>query len=382
MYAIERALRGVMGRWRRNALVVFAVALSAACLVTMLGISLASSDAIIESVSGGETTRVQAVLPAAAWAVEEEPLLNNSGNIEGVDAAGTLTGAEASGLKARLDSVARPEGIAVGIAVASPRGLAQRDLAILDGAISLPADPATATVLLGSRVARDLGVSARSGDNRIRINGSWVLVAAVLEESGESSALSASAVISPGALVPLGLTPVTRVVELRVQTERVGSALKYVAGSLWPADPAAVSLSAAQDPRQLRDRLEGETLGLVLAVTWVMIGVAVFLIANTMQIAIGERHREIGVERAYGVGRGSIAGQFFCEAALLGGIGAIAGLLLGAGASAAVCLINGWTILLPPLVLLVVPAGLLLGGLGGSLPAWTASRIRPIELLR
>ncbi len=58
-------------------------------------------------------------------------------------------------------------------------------------------------------------------------------------------------------------------------------------------------------------------------------------LANTMWVAIRERHREIGAMRAIGMHRRSVLLAFVLEAALLSSLGAIAGAALGLAASAA-----------------------------------------------
>ena len=57
--------------------------------------------------------------------------------------------------------------------------------------------------------------------------------------------------------------------------------------------------------------------------------VAVFVIANTFLINITQRRRGLGIMRAIGATRGQIAGFLYCETALMGLIGSIAGLVMG-----------------------------------------------------
>ncbi len=72
-------------------------------------------------------------------------------------------------------------------------------------------------------------------------------------------------------------------------------------------------------------------LQVIFAFLTVVLGVIVlFTTANTMGMSIMERTNEIGTARAMGVRRNGIRGQFLLEGALLGVIGASAGLLLSA----------------------------------------------------
>ena len=385
VYTIERAFAGALGRWRRNLLVVVAVALSAASLVTMLALSIGSSGAIVDSLNNGTTNRVQAALPPESWLMSEEKLLRSIIETPGVVAAGTMTGPEVSGLEAYVSSPAAPQEIAVGIAVATNAGLSTRGLVWLEGSYFpsesvLSQDPAY--VIVGSRLARDLGVSARSGDNTVTVNGRQATVAGIVEDAGESASLSTALIAHPDSLALYGETPPTRIVEIEVKTESVAVVTGQAPLALWGVDASGVSISSPPDPRQLRLTLEQETSGLIATVTWVMIGVSVFVVANTMQMALAERRREIGVVRAFGVSRASIALQFFVEAAFLALTGSLAGVFLGGLVSAGLTLFNGWDLSLPVEVGLVPIFGLAIGGIGGLLPAWNASKVRPIELLR
>jgi putative ABC transport system permease protein len=58
--------------------------------------------------------------------------------------------------------------------------------------------------------------------------------------------------------------------------------------------------------------------------------IVAFTLANTMGMSVMERTNEIGTARAMGVRRGAIRRQFLLEGAILGAIGATAGIVLGA----------------------------------------------------
>jgi putative ABC transport system permease protein len=63
-------------------------------------------------------------------------------------------------------------------------------------------------------------------------------------------------------------------------------------------------------------------IGVVMAI---IVG---FTIANTMSMSVMERTNEIGTARAMGVRRGGVHRQFLLEGAILGGIGATAGIAI------------------------------------------------------
>ena len=88
-----------------------------------------------------------------------------------------------------------------------------------------------------------------------------------------------------------------------------------------------------------------QALSFILMV--ILIGIMVAGIMNTLWIAIRERTREIGTLRAIGMQRDGVARLFLLEAAMLGVIGAIVGIGLGAVATFA---INAATIKVPTTV--------------------------------
>jgi len=124
--------------------------------------------------------------------------------------------------------------------------------------------------------------------------------------------------------------------------------------------------------------------------------VAVFLVGNTMAVAVAERRKEIGVLRAIGATRGLVAAVFLATSGLLGTAGALLGLPLGRAAalllvhtvSRSVSLAYATPIDVTSLrlsldvALVAVGAGSLASLVGGVTPAWVASQVPCIEALR
>jgi ABC-type antimicrobial peptide transport system permease subunit len=110
-------------------------------------------------------------------------------------------------------------------------------------------------------------------------------------------------------------------------------------------------------------------------------------VLNAMLMSILERTREIGVLRALGWGRRDILGLILREAFLLGILGGIASILIGvllAYLLTMAPLVGGmlqpeWTL---GVFLRGLTIALLLGIIGGLLPAFRATRMQPVEALR
>lgn len=170
-----------------------------------------------------------------------------------------------------------------------------------------------------------------------------------------------------------------------------------------PGEVSALAETLKKDPRvplhvesekefyaaqnQFADQFQ--TYGMLLAAI-LAIG-AVFGGMNTMYAAVARRSREIGVLRALGFGPGNVLMSFVAESAMLGLAGAIIGEALGVLVADA----TGLNSHLMNVGLFVFSfhlgerafaagliAGVLIGIVGGILPAWRASAIGVNEALR
>lgn len=130
-------------------------------------------------------------------------------------------------------------------------------------------------------------------------------------------------------------------------------------------------------------------LGLFLTA---ILGVAAVLGAtNTMLASIGARTREVGILRAMGFGSGAVLVAFLVEAALIGLAGGVLGSLLVLPLDGLETGTMNWNTFTdttfafrvdPPLLASAVAMAVLLGILGGLLPAWRAAHLKPVEALR
>jgi putative ABC transport system permease protein len=143
---------------------------------------------------------------------------------------------------------------------------------------------------------------------------------------------------------------------------------------------------AVQTSDQLLDILGGIT-GAIYSALVPLVGISLvvggIVLMNVMLVSVTERTREVGVRKALGATRRSIAGQFLVEAITLSLIGGVIGILLGlllafgiAAASPLPFAVAGWSIVLGLVVTLLI------GTFFGSYPAWKAAGLDPVEALR
>ena len=111
----------------------------------------------------------------------------------------------------------------------------------------------------------------------------------------------------------------------------------------------------------------------------------------TMYAAVANRVPEIGALRAMGFSRGSILTAFLLEALLLGGVGGLAGIGLAAGLSFVTFSTTNFQTfselafrfaMTPKIIALSLGFSLLMGVVGGFLPAVRAARMTIVEALR
>jgi putative ABC transport system permease protein len=121
-------------------------------------------------------------------------------------------------------------------------------------------------------------------------------------------------------------------------------------------------------------------LGAIAGISLLVGGIGVM---NIMLVSVMERRREIGIRKALGAQETAIWMQFLIDSALLTFAGGIIGVGIGWGGS---YLVNylGWmqTLVTTDIVILAVSVSVGIGLFFGFYPAWSASRLNPIEALR
>ncbi len=112
-------------------------------------------------------------------------------------------------------------------------------------------------------------------------------------------------------------------------------------------------------------------------------------VINTMIMSVNERRHEIGLKKAVGASDGEIVREFLLEAAVIGLLGGLIGLLLGWGLASLLNLVTSESLggssifnVTPRLMLIAVGFAVILGMIAGLYPAWNAARLDPVKALR
>jgi putative ABC transport system permease protein len=134
--------------------------------------------------------------------------------------------------------------------------------------------------------------------------------------------------------------------------------------------------------RQTYESLTGMIKTIGTAITLLSLIVGSIGIANIMFVSVKERTKEIGIRKAIGAKRSTILFQFLIEAVTICVVGGLVGLAIAFPVS---LLINAF--LLPtamPLwvVVLALVISAIAGVISGFFPAWSASKLDPVDALR
>lgn len=126
---------------------------------------------------------------------------------------------------------------------------------------------------------------------------------------------------------------------------------------------------------------------IILSGALIAIIVGGFSIMNTLTFAVIERTREIGIKKAVGARASRILREFLLEAAVIGIIGGIVGIGLGALMAVAINIgsrSSGIVLFLvtPRLIVEVFAFAIAISVIAGFFPARRASKLNPVEALR
>ena len=281
--------------------------------------------------------------------------------------------------------------IITGRVAGADRGLDTSQVDAAQGRLLTVADEGSRVTVLGSDIARE---SRTAVGETIELRGVPFEVVGILEPtlaSADSTALvplRAAQDLFVDTLPPAvasALDPGSVASQIIVFPE-VGTDEATLASQI-DALPAKVSTMTSAD----FDQQVGST---TLIFNAIIIGVAVISLVvgglsviNTMAMSVTERTREIGIKRAIGGSRRRIIRELVAEAGLIGAIGGVLGLALGAvvvvfaneaGRASGMILFD----LTLGTAAFAVGFSTILGMAAGIVPAWSAARLDPVQALR
>jgi len=252
-------------------------------------------------------------------------------------------------------------------------------------------DEGSNVTVLGSDLARQY--KKQVGDS-ITLRGESFTVVGILEPT--LTAPDGDAMVPLAAAQRLYLTTLPPLVAGKLSSSELATGLTvYPAAGTSPATVAAEVTAAIPDVSTMTGADFDKQIGSSTAIlNSILVGIGLISllvgglsVVNTMAMSVAERTREIGIKRAIGASRWRIRREVVTESALIGLIGGLLGLAVGAlivyagnqaGRGSGTILFE----LTAGTAISSVAFATVLGAFAGLVPAWHASGLDPVTALR
>jgi putative ABC transport system permease protein len=375
---------GLRTRRLRAALSALGISIGIAAIVAVLGLSASSSAGLLAEIDALGTnlltvTNGQNLLGKPAELPTAAPAM--IGRISAVNAVQDIGATRANAYRSPLIPAINTNALSVD--AASLHLPAAVGTSIVQGSFLNAATAREPVAVLGAAAAQRLGIDKVFSGERIWVGGQWFYLAGILRPAVLAPEIDTAVLVGfPAAQKYLHFDGHPSTIYLRAQDSQVGAVQSLLAATANPENPSQVSVSQPSAALVAQADAKSALNGLFIGLGAVALLVGAVGVANIMVISVLERRSEIGLRRALGATKGHIRIQFLSEAILLALAGGIAGVLLGAAATAIYATTKHWAIVIPPLAWAGgLGAALLIGAAAGLLPALRAARMSPTQAL-
>jgi putative ABC transport system permease protein len=249
--------------------------------------------------------------------------------------------------------------------------------------------------VIGETVRKNLFAATDPVGKTIRIGNLPFLVVGVLEEKGQSPAMSEDQddnIVVPLTTLQKKITGQSwlRFVMVSAKSRSASYAAKEQIEALLrdrhrirpdqDDDFTVRNLADMADLAKESSQVMTALLGTIAGISLLVGGV---IIMNVMLVSVTERTREIGIRVAIGATEADVQRQFLVEAIVMSLTGGAIGILFGVGLAYSISFTVGWPILISPAA--IAGAAAVAMGVGiffGYYPAQKAAKLDPIEALR
>lgn len=360
-----------------------AVALGLAVAVTSILLSATAQRQVASDFDALRATevRVRALQPDDIPGDYEKRLAQLSGidESERVGIYGSV--AVASSPPHRRDVGTVLSGALYGVDVGGPKAVEARIIgAPLDHAV---AQLEPAQVLVGSRLAAQLGLGEFDGVRAVWLENRPYVIRGFLEDGGRYGQMVDGVILLNDEATRVAGPPSEVDLILETQPGAASAVAKQAPVALRPEAPGSLNAVAPPDPGEFRFQIESQVRVALLSVAAVALTVGGLVIAHSMAMSVVARRSEIGLRRALGATGRGIFFQFASEAVIIGLAGGLLGASLGVIGGVSVSVMMDWNPVIDPIIPVVgVVVGVALGGLSGLAAALRAAHLSPIDALR
>lgn len=234
-----------------------------------------------------------------------------------------------------------------------------------------PRDAIGATVRIGNRHFRVVGVAAKRGSVLGHNRDRFVIVplGAFRKVFGGNQSIEIQVVADD-----------IRDLEDAMEEATVAMRIRH---GLGPREENDFAVSSSEQLINLWKSISRGVMTALVALVGVSMLVGGIVLMNTMIVSVTERTREVGLRKAVGAPQGAIMWQFLVESATLSVFGGVLGMVIGFSIAALVSAVS----VLPyvvnaALVGIAFAVTVVLGLVFGTYPALRAARLDPVDALR
>jgi putative ABC transport system permease protein len=383
---VSTALQAFRTRKLRAALSALGIAIGIGAMVAVVGVS-ASAQANLLAEINALGTNLLTVTPGQTFLGSNEvlpdtavPMIRHMQNVLSDAAVYQVSGASVY----RSPFVPSAETGGIGVDAAADNLPSVMGATMTSGHFLNSVSDRFPEAVLGAQAASVLRINHVGGQVMVYLGSSWFTVVGIMSSATLDTSLDSDVFISlPVAERKFGVKPNPSEIYVRAGQDHVPRVSGLLAATADPQQPDGVQVSRPSDELEARAAAKGQFTALLAGLGAVALLVGAIGIANIMVISVLERRGEIGLRRALGATRRHISNQFLTESALLAVLGGIAGLAIGAGATAIYAQAKHEPFIVPLYALIAAPAaGFAIGAIAGLYPAAKAARLSPTEALR